>query len=67
MSDAGNVSDDDLKAYVKTLFEEHVTDVENLTVHEAAEAFFGHDLNSPQIDRVFRLMDSAQVEVVVKW
>jgi len=67
MLGTGNVTDEDLKGYIEFLYEEETVDVENSTVWEAAESFFGHDLNQAQLDRVFALMRDAKVEVNVKW
>lgn len=63
----GNVTDIDLKGYVKHLFEENCVDIENSTVWEMAETYFGHDLNQAQLDRVFKLMSEVDVDITVSW
>lgn len=61
------VSQDTLKEYVQYLYECHVTDVENLTVWEMADDFFGHELTDEQFDQVFDLMGKSTVSVIVGW
>lgn len=62
-----NVGEEALKAYVKHLHEEAVIDIENLTVWECAEQFFGHDLEEDEFQQVFKLLETANVEVEVTW
>lgn len=66
MSDI-RVSDGDLKGYIQYLYESHAVDVENLTVWEMAEGFFGYDLTDEEFDQVFRLMGKSKVSVIVGW
>ncbi len=56
-----------LRGYVRHLYEVHATDVENSSVWEMAEAYFGYSLSEDELDTVFDLMSSAQVEVEVTW
>lgn len=56
-----------LRNYVRHLYEAQVDDVENSTVWEMAENYFGYDLSDQELEEVFDLMDSADVEVVVTW
>lgn len=67
MSGSGNVTEQDLRDYIQSLYEQETIDVEFSTVWEMAEQHFGHDLNQAQLDRVFKLMREAQVEVTVTW
>lgn len=63
-------SDDDhghLKEYIRFLYENKVEDIENSTVWEMAEQFFGYDLEPWALDEVFKLMGTATVEVTVTW
>lgn len=62
-----NPFDEDLKRYVEFLCENAVEDIENSTVWEMAEQFFGHDLEDDELQRVFRLLRKAKVEVTVTW
>jgi hypothetical protein len=62
-----NPFDADLKEYVKFLHENATLDIENSTVWEMAEQFFGHDLEDDELDHVFELLRTAQVEVNVTW
>jgi len=60
-------TDDYLKGYIQTLFDEHATDVENLTVWEMADTYFWDEPTEEEFDRIFKLMREADVEVVVTW
>lgn len=62
-----NPFDEDLKGYAKWLFEQHVIDIENSTVWEMAEQYFGHDLEDAELAHVFDLIGRADVEVMVAW
>ena len=62
-----NPFDAELKEYVKFLHENATLDIENSTVWEMAEQFFGHDLEDDELDHVFELLRTAQVEVTVTW
>lgn len=62
-----NPFDEDLKGYVQFLYDNAVEDIENSTVWEMAEQYFGHDLEDDELTHVFELLRSAHVEVIVTW
>jgi hypothetical protein len=62
-----NPFDEDLKRYVEFLCDNAVEDIENSTVWEMAEQFFGHDLEDTELEHVFKLLRAAKVEVTVTW
>lgn len=62
-----DVSNESLKEYIQHLYESHAVDVENLTVWEMAQDFFGYDLTDGQFDQVFKLMGKSRVSVIVGW
>lgn len=62
-----NPFDAELREYVKFLHDNATLDIENSTVWEMAEQFFGHDLEDDELDHVFELLRTAQVEVTVTW
>jgi hypothetical protein len=64
---ATNPFDQDLKGYVQFLYDNAVEDIENSTVWEMAEQYFGHDLEDEELQHVFKLLGSARVEVNVSW
>lgn len=56
-----------LRGYVRHLYEVHAEEVENSSVWEMAEQYFGYDLTDQELDEVFNLMSKANVEVIVTW
>lgn len=62
-----NPFDEGLKGYVQFLYDNAVEDIENSTVWEMAEQYFGHDLEDGELQHVFKLLGSARVEVNVTW
>lgn len=56
-----------LRGYVRHLYEVHAEDVENSSVWEMADQYFGYDLSDQELEEVFDLMSKANVEVVVTW
>jgi len=59
--------DGHLKEYIRFLYENQVEDIENSTVWEMAEQFFGYDPEDEELKHVFELLRTAQVEVTVTW
>lgn len=67
MGKTPRVDEEDLKRYVRWLFEQHAVDVENSSVWEMADQFFGHELHRDDLRSTYVLMNTAEVEVVVAW